>query len=170
MNDGIFVAFLFKVEKDVVTFGFGGSKCDRMSTDDPTIDIRKPASLRRDVCKSMVEGLDKSLRLDPIATWQQFYTWLGRGHDWADFTYDFANQSLSHWFGGTEYRCRQQLRAGGYREGPFIDLDALGKEPLYLESAQEMLGSNVEDGGETMRIFHQFGDNFIITRKPIFML
>jgi len=42
MDDGVFVAYLFKLDRDRVTFGFGGSKCDQMSKDDPTIDIRSP--------------------------------------------------------------------------------------------------------------------------------
>lgn len=113
----------------------------------------------------MIEGLDRGL--PPICTWQQLHQWLGRGNGWAYFTAETAKEFVPHWFVEVEYRCRQN-KANGYFSGPFFDLDAFPNGLVSLNT-DEIMGPNAE-GGEPQRLFEQFGDNFIITRKPVFML
>lgn len=115
----------------------------------------------------MLEGLDRGS--PPITSWQELYCWLGRGNGWAYFTDDSAKQLLPHWFVETEYKCRQEM-ANGYRSGPFIDLDVFRDGRPQLLSESEMMGPDAENYGETKRIVYQFTDNFIITRKPVFVV
>jgi hypothetical protein len=165
--EGIFLAFLFGTGKNCATFGLGGSECDVVSKDDPSINFRKPSLMSREACNTMLEGLDRGL--PPITSWQQLYVWLGRGNGWAYFTADSAKQLLPHWFVETEYKCQQEM-ANGYRSGPFIDLDAFRNGKPQLSSETEMIGPDAENYGETKRRLDQFEDNFIITRKSIFVV
>src|SRR5262245_15918180 len=122
--------------------------------------------MRRAAANSLLENLDRGL--PPISGWQQLYTWLGRGTGWAYFNLETGNELVPHWFGDTEYRC-QQMKTNGCFSGPFFDLDAFGNGNVRLESVDEMIGPAAEKYGETERRFAQFAENFIITRKPIFV-
>jgi hypothetical protein len=115
----------------------------------------------------MLQGLDRGL--PPVATWQQLYNRLGRGYGWAYFTPNSANELVPHWFGNVEYKCQKNI-VGGHRIGPFIDLEAFGDGVARLESVDETVGPDAENYGETKRVFDQFGDNFIITRKSVFIV
>lgn len=164
--DGVFVAYLFDVNKNLATVGIGGSKCDRMWSDSPGDDIRVPTVVPAVAASSMIEGLDRGL--PPISSWRQLYQWFGRGNGWAYFTAETAKEFVPHWFIGVEYKCRQN-KANGYFSGPFFDLDTFASGRVSLNAVDEMTGPNAE-GGEPQRLFEQFGDNFVITRRPIFMI
>jgi hypothetical protein len=138
-----------------------------MSKNDSGVDIRKPSLMDREASNSMLEGLDRGL--PPVTNWKQFHTWLGRGTGWAYFTRTSAKELLPHWFIDTEYRY-QQRKANGYRSGPFFDVDAFSDGNVRLGSADEMFGPDAEEYGETQRGFEQLADNFIITRKRLFVL
>jgi hypothetical protein len=86
--EGVFLTYLFGTGKNCATFGLGGSKCDVVMKDDPTINFRKPSLMPHEACSIMLEGLDRDS--PPITFWQQLYRWLGRGNGWAYFTADSA--------------------------------------------------------------------------------
>jgi hypothetical protein len=58
----------------------------------------------------------------------------------------------------------------GYPFGPFIDLEVFRDGKPRLSTEDEMMGPDAENYGETKRRFDQFADNFIITRKPVFVV
>jgi hypothetical protein len=61
MGDGLFVAYLFGVGRNLATVGIGGSKCDGMWIKDESVDIRTPSLLSANAMNKLIEGLDRGL-------------------------------------------------------------------------------------------------------------
>ena len=67
-------------------------------------EIRFPDFVHSERISNALDSLDKAARA--VASWQDFYAWLGRGSGWATFRPDCAAQLVPHWLSpDVNYHC-----------------------------------------------------------------
>ena len=148
----VYLVFLVDVGRNSATFAvdtvFNGN-----SSDDPK---RVANALRGDRIAKVLDSMDRAPH--EIKSWMDFYCWLGRPRQWAEFTEESAKRLVPHWF--TEYECQPS----GSETFAYIDRNC-GVDPRLLVDLK--LEGNADEAN-AKRFSSAIGNNLVVTTQPLF--
>tara|TARA_R110002072_G_scaffold302332_2_gene484758 strand:- start:72 stop:584 length:513 start_codon:yes stop_codon:yes gene_type:complete len=160
MDDPIYVAFLLRVESNLVAFATFSHYT--RSVDDG-FELRAASELPGANFNNVLDMIDRGAI--KVEDWSSFHRWLGREvGTWATFSTDAARMIVPHWFcDGAENLCRS---IGADGNGPFLDIryGALPREDLA--PFDHLTGAVDSDDGKAY--VYNIYSNLVITKRRIF--
>lgn len=157
MIENVYFVYLGKVAKNEVIIGVYSIHAHQAEN----VETRSPHAVDTTKLTTTIESLDKSAPL--LDDWIKFYAWLGRGHGWARFTRDSANQLVPHWFSSdVVYTCEPKNQLFGWIN--FLDIEVNESDVSVVNGELVGTGSDENAGFN----FNQITRNLVITRQPLF--
>jgi hypothetical protein len=130
-------------------------------------DIRRPSFCDNQKVRNAIECLDRDTHL--IANWRQFFNWLGRGHGWATFNQESAEEIVPHWL-SDEAECEYESVESAFPPFKYIEPNLTTCTFPFdevAESLEEIVGPSPDPGAE--RWFVQLMGNMVVSRRPLFL-